>query len=262
MFSTSAIVSQNIGADTLVDKNFPLRIGNVGFATDSMEIVVGNVPLGEISNYRIGINNFGKEPIIFTNGKSNSFVSLKFEPNILMPSMSGTMNVEFDADPELDLGEFVAEVSIVSDDEENPYKFLNLLMNIVEGTGSAMNKAAFDTIPHLAFDHYNYDYGHLVRGKIEYHTFLITNEGGEPLNISEITPPKGIKIVDSPVQSILSGEKAILRIKINTRGRVGIQHQSILVKSNDPSSPLIILGIHGSVRVFPAHKKTSVQCNE
>lgn len=249
-------------ADTLIRNNFPLKIGNIGFATDSMEIVVGNVPRGEISNFRIEIYNFGREPIIFTNGKSNSFITLNFEPNVLMPSMGGIMNVEFDADVELNFGEFNAEISIVSDDKENPYKFLNLIMNIEEGTATSKYQAAFDTIPHLVFDHYNYDFGHLVRGKIEYHTFLISNEGGEPLSIIDVTPPKGIKIIDSPVQPILPGEKSILRIKINTRGRVGIQHQSVLVESNDPSSPLIILGIHGSVRVFPAHKKTSVQCNE
>jgi len=262
VFSLNALLSQNVSVDSLILNSFPFRIGNVGFATDSMDIVVGDVPRGEKPNFRIGVYNFGKEPIVFTNGKSNRFVTLSFEPNMLMPLTDGSMNIEFDADNELSLGEFESEISIISDDMENPYKFLNLIMNIVESIAKSKIQGSFDTIPHMVFDHYNYDFGHLVRGKILYHTYIISNLGSEPLSILEIIPPKGIKVVDSPVQPIPLNEKAILRIRINTHGRVGVQHESVIVRSNDPLNPLVILGIHGSVRVFPEHKKTSAQCNE
>ena len=260
--SANTVLSQNVSVDTLIWNSFPFHIGNIGFATDSMDIFVGDVPRSEKSNFSIGVYNFGKEPIIFTNGKSNRFVTLSFEPNLLMLSTAGTMNVEFYADNDLSLGEFESEISIVSNDKENPYKFLNLIINIVESSATSKYQESFDTIPHMVFDHYNYDYGHLVRGKILYHTFIISNLGSKPLSILEIIPPRGIKVVDSPLQPISANEKAILRIRINTRGRVGVQHESVIVRSNDPSNPLVILGIHGSVRIFPEHKKTSVQCNE
>ncbi len=259
---THLVISQNIAQDSLLKKNFPLVIGNIGFATDSMEIIIGNVPRGEVITFEIEIYNLGKEPVKFTSGKSNHFVTQKFEPELLMPSMSGRMIVEFNADIELSIGEFHAEISIISSDKKSPYKFLNILVNIEEGTGGSLDQNIFDTVPHLVFDHYNYDYGHLVRGKNIYHTFLISNLGSLPLYITEIITPKGIKIVDRPTYPILAGEQAILRLKINTHGRVGVQHQTVLVHSNDPASPLVILGIHGSVRIFPSHKKTSVQCNE
>lgn len=254
--------SQGLETDTLGNNNYPLRIGNIGFATDSMDIYVGDVSLGEISHLTIEIYNYGNEPVTFINGKSNRFVSLTFKPTFLMPSMSGIIKVEFDADIELALGEFESEISIISDDKENPYKFLNLQMNIVENTSLNKYKELYDTVPHMVFDHYNYDYGHLVRGKNLYHTFIISNNGSEPLNIIEIILPKGIKIVDDPINPILPGEETIMRIKINTHGRVGIQHQSVKIRTNDPSNPMVILGIHGSVRIYPEHKKTSVQCGE
>lgn len=260
--NTHQALSQDGDADSLIWKKFPLVIGNIGFATDSMDIVVGNVPRGEVSTFRIGVYNFGKEPVQFTNGKSNRFISLRFEPGLLMPFSGGTMNVEFNANIDLSPGEFEAEISIVSNDKENAYKFLNLLMNIVESTDRSKYQELLDTVPHMVFDHYNYDFGHLVRGKILYHTFMISNMGSEPLNITSIKLPKGIKVVDSPAHPVLPGEKVILRLRINTRRRVGVQHHTVLVQSDDPSNPLVILGIHGSVRVFPSHKKTSVQCNE
>lgn len=259
---TYVVISQNINQDTLLKYNFPLVIGNIGFATDSMDVVIGNVPRGEVFIFEIDLYNFGNEPVKFTNGKSNHFVTQKFEPEILKPLMSGKMIVEFNADIELSLGEFHAEISIISSDKKSPYKFLNILANIEESIAGSKSQKIFDSVPHMVFDHYNYDYGHLVRGKNLYHTFLISNEGALPLYITEIELPKGIKVVDRPNHPIFSGEKAILRIRINTHGRVGVQHQSLLVHSNDPASPLVILGIHGSVRIFPNHKKTSVQCNE
>ena len=247
--------------DSALFKKFPTCIGNIGFAIDSNDIVVGDIPRGEISTFSYEIYNFGKESIVFTNGSSNNFVSQQFQPDVLPPATSGMMIVNFNANYELELGDFDSEISIISNDVKNPYKFLNIYMNIVEGLGGT-NANAYDTVPHIVFDHYNYDYGHLTRGKVQYHTFIITNEGSESLIINELTLPKGTTVVDSPTEPLLAGEKYILRLKINTRGRVGVQHQSVLVHSNDPSNPLVILGLHGSVRIYPSHKKTSVQCNE
>lgn len=246
--------------DSLLLKEYPVIIGNIGFDTDSVEIVVGQIPRGEKSQFNFELFNLGNNPVVFTNGKSNNFISLIFDPVILSSGMTGTMKVEFDADSELDLGDFDVEIAITSDDKQNPYKFLTLLMEIIEGNGGDLGN--YDSIPHIVFDHYNHDFGHLKRGKVQYHTFIISNEGGLPLNIIDIQPPKGITIIDAPNQSILPGEKNILRFKINTRGRVGVQHLSIIVRSDDPDNPVVILGLHGSVRVYPSHKKSENQCGE
>jgi len=255
------LLSQNVDENKSFDVIFPLSIGNIGFATDSMEIVAGDAPLGEITTFSFEIYNFGKDPVTFTNGKSNRFVVVNFEPSILMPQSVGMMNIEFNADSDMDFGEFVAEVSIISNDVENPYKFINLIINIVEGSGKKANRAMLDTVPAIVFDHYNYDYGHFVRGRRDYHTYVLQNIGGVPLVVDSIIVPKGIKVIERPTYLIYPDEKAEIRIKINSHGRVGVQHQSVMVYSNDPNNSLIILGIHGSVRVLPSNQKTSVQCN-
>ncbi len=262
LVATLQVFSQVKVIDSLTLEKYPTVIGNIGFATDSIDILVGDVPIGEVSTFRIGLYNFGKESVQFTSGKSNRFVSLKYEPDLLMPLNEGTMIIEFNADIDLSLGEFETEISITSDDKKNPAKFMYILMNIIESTGGGNYQKFLDTVPHIVFDHYNYNYGHFVRGRKEYHTFLISNMGSEPLNILDVEVPKGLTVIDRPVQPMLSGEESILRIRINTKGRVGVQHQSVLVYSNDPANPLIILGVHGSVKVYPEHKKTSDQCNE
>ena len=259
---TLQVFSQIKVSDSLSNEKFPFVIGSIGFATDSIDVVVGDVPIGEVSTFRLELYNFGKEAVQFTSGKSNRFVSLKYEPDLLMPLNEGAMIIEFNADIDLTLGEFETEISITSDDKKNPAKFLYMLMNIVESARGGKYQKFLDTVPHIVFDHYNYNYGHLVHGGKEYHTFLISNVGSEPLNILDVEVPKGLTVVDRPMHPMLPGEETILRIRINTKGRVGVQHQSVLVYSNDPVNPLIILGIHGSVKVYPEHKKTSDQCNE
>lgn len=259
---TLQVSAQSVISDSSMYKKFPFVIGNIGFAIDSIDVVVGDVPRGEVSEFNIGVYNFGKESVEFTGGNSNRFVTLKYSPASLLPLSEGFMNIEFNADVDLLLGDYESEISITSNDKKNPSKFLYLLMNIVESTQGAEYQKMLDTVPHIVFDHYNYEYGHLVRGGKQYHTFLVSNGGSEPLHIFDIEVPDGIKLIDSPVQAIMPGEETIIRVRINTKGRVGIQHQSVLVRSNDPINPLIILGLHGSVRIYPEHKKTSDQCNE
>ncbi len=139
---------------------------------------------------------------------------------------------------------------------------MNLIMNIVEGSNERVNRQKFDTIPAISFDHYNYDFGHFVHGRRDNHTYLVTNIGGIPLIIDKIVAPKGIKVIDSPVQPLYPGDESAIIIRINTHGRVGLLHQSVLVYSNDPNNPLIILGVHGSVRILPSNKKAENQCGE
>ena len=260
LITTILTVNGQSSIDSLLIKKFPLKIGSIGFATDSVEVVMGDVPHGEVSTFQFEIFNFGSEPVVFKNGKSNKFIGVEFTPSILYPEAAGVMKVEFDALSELDLGNFDVEVSIESDDNQNPYKFITLLMNLVEGTNPDKNK--YDSVPHIVFDHYNHDFGHFRRGKVIYHTFILSNDGGEPLYVFDVVPPKGITVIDSPIMPVMPDEKSIIRLKINTRGRVGIQHNTVLVHTNDPENPLVILGLHGSVRIYPTHKKTENQCGD
>lgn len=256
----SYVNGQSVIDSAIREQQYPLVIGSIAFSTDSVEIVKGDIPVGQTTSFEFDIINIGKENVNFTNGQSNKFISVTIEPSMLSAGSTGKMLVDFKADAELDLGEFAVEISIVSDDKYSPYKFLTLITNLVEGNN--VEEAIYDSVPHIVFDHYNHDYGHMKRGKVIYHTFIITNDGSDPLYVYEIEVPKGISVIDSPISPIMPWEKTILRLKINTRGRVGVQHNTILVHSNDIENPLVILGLHGSVRIYPDHKKPENQCGD
>lgn len=251
--------SQRVVVDSSFMDIFPTIIGSISFATDSTDVIAGEVGVGSSEEYRIDIKNVGNHAVSFTNGRSNNFISVNFEPQILNSMEEGVMIVNFETSRDLDTGMLVSEISIISNDNLNPYKFLNLFTTLVPSSAS-FSTTTMDTVPNIIFDHYNYDFGHHNHGRKFFHTFLITNYGTQPLIISNIEVPREVDVIDAPIGMIMPGEKRILRVKASTRGRTGIQHYIISVYSNDPSDPVVMLGLHGSVKILPDNKKTSVQC--
>lgn len=237
--------SQN---DTVVGyTDHPFIIGNVGFAVDSLETVVGDLPKGEVFDFNIDIKNFGKRTINFRSGKSSNFVDLSYTPEQLQPGQSGVMNVKFNVLRELPPGEMSVELVVESDDKKSPFKFLYLLANISEDPSLYEKTKVIDTVPRIIFDHYNYDFGHLKKGKTVYHAFMFSNMGSKELVIKSIETSPGCKVVGVPNEYIASEENGSLVVRLTFFGNYGVQHHSVTINTNDPVNPEIILGIHGSV---------------
>lgn len=248
--------------DNALLKKYNYRVGNLGFASDSIELIIFDVPQGAITKFPLEVYNFGNTPISLSDGKSSKFVTSIPNPAVLMPHTSGMVNVEINIVKELPLGPFRAEVSLDTDDKLAKYKFLYLLTHIVPNTEKSGETVNLDTIPRLFFDKYNYDFGHMYRGVNFYHSFKYTNFGGLPVVISHIEVSPDCKLMIGPNQVIQPGESGIIRLKVRMRGRVGVQHRSVVLSTNDPVTPEITLGIHGSVRKDAPQQKNPNFCNE
>lgn len=255
LFSARSI-AQN--TQTGIGAEYPYKIGNIGFAVDSLEYPIGNVLKGEIINKRIGMYNFGKDVVTFRAGKASRFLDVNYEPAVLQPGQAGTVIVNFEVIKDLPLGNIEAEIAIESDDKQNPYKFLYLVGNITEDSSRFQKKMALDTVPRLIFEQYNFDFGHLTRGKKVIHTFFFTNMGSQDLFIDEVIPSEGCYILKAPENFIPPGGYGSMVVKVNTVGEFGVQHKTVNITSNDPIHPLITLGIHGTVRQqSPANQNPS-----
>ncbi|PJB56380.1 MAG: hypothetical protein CO098_14200 [Bacteroidetes bacterium CG_4_9_14_3_um_filter_41_19] len=243
-------------------KKFNYRVGNLGFAADSIDLIIPDVPQGVVTKYSLEVYNFGTKPIALADGRASRFVSSSPNPAVLMPQTSGTIMVELNIVKELPFGPFKAEVSLDTDDATSKYKFLNLLTNIVVNTEKSGESIGLDTIPRLFFDSYNYDFGYLNRGKRLYHSFRYTNVGGMPVVISYIDVSPDCRMVVAPNKIIHPGESGMIRLKLILRGRVGVQHRSVILTTNDPVTPVITLGLHGNVRKDSPSKSNPNFCNE
>lgn len=248
--------------DSTLIKSYTYKIGNIGFAVDSMEFVVGDIPIGETFEYNLGLANMGKKAITFIGGKTSKFVTLKYEPTQLQPGQKGIVQISFEVIPEFPLGSIHEEVAVQSDDEISPYKFLYLVGNIIEGKGKYGSQLVLDTVPRLIFNDYNYDFGYLWKGKILVHSFNFTNMGSKSLIIDHIDSSKGVSIIEAPEKEIPPGGYGSVVVKVNTYGDYGIQHRTINILSNDPVNPEITLGVHGTVRAKSMAERDADFCYE
>lgn len=249
-------------ADSLLLKEYPLRIGNLGFAMDSLELVIGDVGRGGTVIQELGLYNFGKEPIQFSNSKSGPFVSVTYRSSVLQPGQTTLAMLNFEVLKDLPLGPAYIEVTIESSDKDSPSKFFYLLANVVEDSTQFIGYQKLDTVPRLVFDHCNFDFGQLHRGKKVQHTFLFSNMGDKDLLIHEVETSNGCNVLQYPEQLIPPGGSGSITIKVHTKGAVGIQHRSVSIYSNDPITPVIILGLHGMVRMMPDQVKNPGFCAE
>ncbi|NOY50940.1 MAG: DUF1573 domain-containing protein [Chlorobi bacterium] len=231
----------------LVDDEFPLLIGDIAFAVDSLETVVGDLPKGEVFEFNINIKNLGDRTVSFRDGKSSNFVDLAYTPPKLSPGQRGSMNVKFNVIKELPPGRMSVELVVESDDKKSPFKFLYLIANISENPSLYEEKTVIDTVPRIVFDHYNYDFGHIKKAKTFYHAFLFTNMGSKDLVIKSIETSPGCKVVGWPNKVIPSEENGSIVVRLVFLTNYGVQHHSVTIHTNDPVNPDIILGIHGSV---------------
>lgn len=191
--------------DSTLIKKYPFRLGNIGFAIDSMEFIVGDLPRGETFHHEVQMYNFGENPITFRSGKMSKFVEMNYNPATLSPGQVGTALIDFEVVNEIPSGTTHTEIAIETNDSKNPYKFISLIGEVVEGSSRNTSQLIFDTVPRMIFNHYNFDFGHLTRGKNIIHTFVFTNRGSEDLIIDEIDSSTGCSVIPPSMTVIPPG---------------------------------------------------------
>ncbi len=258
---SSYLVGQEATDSTLI-KAFPFRVGSIGFAVDSLEHVVGDAFRGNIVQYQIGMFNFGSKAISFKSGKVSKFVTMGYEPSLLQSQQEGMAIVDFEVINEMPLGLNQVEIAIETDDTENPYKFLYLVVNVVEDSTQMMDQLIIDTVPRLVFNQYNHNFGHLSRAKNVVHEFVFINRGSQDLVIDEISASSECSVIPPHETTIPPGSTGSLIVRVRTLGAFGVQHGTVSVMSNDPVNPVITLGMHGTVRVQSPPKEDLDFCLE
>ena len=77
-----------------------------------------------------------------------------------------------------------------------------------------------------------YDFGKVADGGIVEYNYRFKNTGTKPLVISNATASCGCTVPEKPEQPIQPGETGFIKVKFDSKGRVGTAHKSITVLSN------------------------------
>lgn len=113
---------------------------------------------------------------------------------------------------------------------------LVLVAGIVTANAQAKFKFVTETI----------DYGTVAKGSDGVRVFEFTNVGDKPLVISDVKSTCGCTVPEKPEGPIGPGEKGQIKVKYDTKNKVGPIRKNITVYSN-ADEPVKLLKIKGEV---------------
>lgn len=109
--------------------------------------------------------------------------------------------------------------------------------------------------PTMAFASDAIDYGTIKQDADGNRVFTFTNDGKEPIVISEAHGSCGCTVPTYPKEPIMPGKSAEIKVHYDTH-RVGPFSKSVTVNSNAKNSP-VVLRISGTVEALPTSAATS-----
>ncbi|MBA9077480.1 DUF1573 domain-containing protein [Rufibacter quisquiliarum] len=102
--------------------------------------------------------------------------------------------------------------------------------------------------PSIVFEEQKFDFGDIRQGEVVQHTFRFTNNGSQPLVISNVRTTCGCTATDYPKKPVMPGETASITARFNSAGKRGQQNKVITIDSN---------ALQGSTQVLIITKVTA-----
>lgn len=84
----------------------------------------------------------------------------------------------------------------------------------------------------ITFQKNNYDFGKIKEGEKVTHEFKFTNNGSEPLIISNATASCGCTVPEYPKEPIAPGKSGVIKVVFDSTGKPGMQNKVVSVTSN------------------------------
>ena len=83
-----------------------------------------------------------------------------------------------------------------------------------------------------------YNFGKVADGEFVSYNFRFKNIGTKPLIVTNVSASCGCTVPEKPEQPIKPGETGFIKVKFDSKGRVGNAHKTVTVSSNaEPAFP-------------------------
>ncbi len=111
-------------------------------------------------------------------------------------------------------------------------------------------ETALEKIPKAVFPETLYNFAPLYEGEEIKHDFVVHNQGGAPLVITNVHPDCGCSVASNPGQ-IPAGGRAVISVAVNTTNRGGgMLRKGFTVFTNDHASARVRLEVAGEVKAY------------
>ena len=108
----------------------------------------------------------------------------------------------------------------------------------------------------MVFENETIDYGTIEQGADGKREFVLTNNGNQPLIITNATGSCGCTVPTFPKEPILPGKTAVIGVKYDTN-RVGAFTKTVTITSNAAAGASKVLTIKGTVNAKPTETPKS-----
>jgi len=125
-------------------------------------------------------------------------------------------------------------------------RLLVLVSALAVGVVSA-HEAASEAQPLIALSSTSYDFGTVAQGTKVVHEFEVKNKGNADLVIQRLSPSCGCTATQLASPIIKPGASEKVRVTFDTSGFIGDKTKSVLIASNDTSTPEVVVTLKGQV---------------
>lgn len=226
---------------------YPFEDGSLRYSTN-------HVSFGQLSNAdkaekTITLYNQGAKPVTISSAETQppkDYVQVSFVDGkkTIAPKDSAKLNVSYDASKVNDWDWQHERVYLNTDDEQEARKTLYLSATIVPHFTDAEKQNP----PKIKLDKMEHDFGEISESEPKETKFIFTNTGKAPLKILKTKASCGCTATKPAKTELAPGESSEIVVTFNPKGKKGPQHKQVTIVSNDPSQPVLKLGIKAKIQ--------------
>lgn len=101
--------------------------------------------------------------------------------------------------------------------------------------------------PKIQFSTPIYDFGRVQAGEVVKHSYMFTNNGDQPLELSNVQPSCGCTTAGDWSRKVMPGQTGMVPVQFNSSHFNGAVFKTISVTSNDKQKPVTVLQLKGSI---------------
>ncbi len=247
--STTPTVILTITGDVIprektVADYYPQNMGDLRLKSNHLAFM--NINNTEVRTDSLDVINTGTAPITIGFEKVPAHLSLKAVPATLKPNQKGHIVATYDAAKKNDWGFVIDRINITINGQRITNDRLSVSATIKEDF-SKMSENEKKNAAHISFDSLTFDFGNINEGDVVSYEFKFKNTGKSDLFIRNVKSSCGCTATAPESKIIAKGKSSSIKATFNSRGKVGKQHKTITVITNDPDQPETILRVTGYV---------------
>jgi uncharacterized protein DUF1573 len=130
---------------------------------------------------------------------------------------------------------------------------LGLVAAALLAAGAAGGRTEEQKTPRIRVEPETFDFGKALPAKTLRKEFTLSNFGDAPLVIENVSTTCGCTAALASDTKLAPGSSTVLRVTLETRSYSGKLERQVLVRSNDPKTPILTVKVSATVEA-PAGK--------